>query len=251
MCVANRRYGRSLMSITHVSEDFKRQFLALVHGLLPVDGTRFYIYVPWVQLVQDTASDGQLDQMVGDYARKFWAVDPMHPSRFEEKQTVVISNSTIMEDAAWRETEIFKDFYQPNGYFHNCDMFLRQKDRIVAVLTLVRKDVAQPFTAREIELLNQVQPFVEYTLGAIYVPSRVHNRSSLTAEYRLTAREVDVVEIATTGVSNKVLCKHLNISLPTLRTHMQNIYAKMAVRSNAELISKLGRVDLAITPASL
>ena len=232
------------MNISHISDDFKRELLALVHRLVPVDGTRFYIYVPWVQLKQDTASDGQLDQMVEDYARKFWALDPMHPSRFEEKQTVVISNSTIMEDSAWRETEIFKGFYRPNGYFHNCDIFLKQKDRIVAVLSLVRKNADQPFTPREIELLNQVQPFVEYSLGAIYVSNRVHNRSSLSAEYRLTAREVDVVEIAMTGVSNKVLCKHLDISLPTLRTHMQNIYTKTNVRSNAELISKLGRVDL-------
>ncbi|CAN7609440.1 LuxR C-terminal-related transcriptional regulator [Duganella sp. LjRoot269] len=236
------------MDISHVSDEFKRELLALVNGLLPADGTRFYIYVPWAQLKQDTASDGQLDQMVGDYARKFWALDPMHPSRFEETGTVVISNSTIMEDAAWRETEIFKGFYQPNGYFHNCDIFLRQKDRIVAVLTLVRKRADQPFTAGEIALLRQVQPFVEYALGAIYVPSRVHNRASLSAEYRLTPREIDVVEIAATGVSNKVLCKHLAISLPTLRTHIQNIYTKMGVRSNAELIAKLGRVDLAITP---
>jgi DNA-binding CsgD family transcriptional regulator len=64
----------------------------------------------------------------------------------------------------------------------------------------------------------------------------------LSAEYGLTAREMDVVEIALTGAGNKILSKHLGISLPTLRTHLQRIFAKVGVRSNAELISRLMRV---------
>ncbi|MEP7299407.1 MAG: LuxR C-terminal-related transcriptional regulator [Burkholderiales bacterium] len=63
-------------------------------------------------------------------------------------------------------------------------------------------------------------------------------------QFRLTARELDVVEIAMTGVSNKVLCKHLEISLPTLRTHIQSIYTKVGVRSNAELIARVGGVKI-------
>jgi DNA-binding CsgD family transcriptional regulator len=45
-----------------------------------------------------------------------------------------------------------------------------------------------------------------------------------------------------TGAGNKVLSKHLGISLPTLRTHLQRIFAKVGVRSHAELISRLMRV---------
>jgi DNA-binding CsgD family transcriptional regulator len=93
-----------------------------------------------------------------------------------------------------------------------------------------------------VQILNQVQPFIEYSLNKIHISNRVHNRSSLCAEYGLTAREMDVVEIALTGVGNKVLSRHLGISLPTLRTHLQRIFAKLGVRSNAELISRLVRV---------
>ena len=230
------------MTTSQVSEDFRRELFALIHRMLPVDGIRFYVYVPWAELKQDRASDEHLDQMVVAYSKSFWAVDPMHPSRFEETPTVVVSNSLLMDDASWQETDIYRGFYLPNGYFHNCDIFFKQKDRIVAVLSLVRKDAHQPFTPTELEALNRIQPFIQYSLEAIYVPHRVHNRSSLAAEFQLTARELDVVEIAMSGASNKVLCRHLGISLPTLRTHMQNIYMKTQVRSNSELISKLGRM---------
>lgn len=229
------------MSDADVFDEFQQALFGLVRRLLPSDGTRFFIYVPWAQLKQEAGSDSHIDFMAREYARKFWEVDPMHPSRFEREQTLVVSNSMIMPDADWRKTVMFKEFYRPNGYFHNCDMFFRQNDRIVAVLSLVRRKANRPFTAREVEILNQVQPFVEYSLGKIYISNRVHNRSSLSEAYGLTAREMDVVEIALTGVGNKVLSHHLGISLPTLRTHLQRIFAKVGVRSNAELISKLMR----------
>lgn len=224
------------------AEEFQQALFALVHPLLPADGIRFLIYVPWAQLKQEVGSDAQIDRMAQEYARSFWEVDPMHPSRFEDQEVVVISNSMIMDDIAWRETVIYREFYRPHGYFHNCDMFLKQNGRIVAVLSLVRKRADEPFTAREVELLARLQPFIEYALGKSYVSERVHNRASLSAEYGLTAREMDVVEIALTGASNKILSKHLGISLPTLRTHLQNIFTKVGVRSNAELISRLARV---------
>ncbi|UJW82620.1 helix-turn-helix transcriptional regulator [Hydrogenophaga sp. SL48] len=228
---------------TDVSDDFKRALFALVHRLMPVDGIRFFIYVPWAQLQQDSASHAQLDTMLRQYAETWWEVDPMHPSRFEDRDTVVVSNSMLMSDDEWRQSTIYTGFYQPSGYFHDCDVFFRQQGRIVAVLSMVRRDPAQPFSPAEVASLNQIQPFVEYSLGAIHVASRVISRTSLSARFHLTARELDVVEIAVTGISNKALCRHLGISLPTLRSHVQNIYAKVGVRSSSELIAKLAPIQ--------
>lgn len=229
-------------SNTDVSDDFKRALFALVHRLMPVDGIRFFIYVPWAQLQQDSASHRQLDTMLRQYAETWWELDPMHPSRYEDQDSVVVSNTMLMSDADWCQSGIYTGFYQPNGYFHNCDVFFRQQGRIVAVLSLVRRDPAQPFTDAEVASLNQVQPFVEFSLSAVHVASRVISRTSLAARFHLTARELDVVEIAVTGVSNKALCRHLGISLPTLRSHVQNIYAKVGVRSSSELIARLAPI---------
>ncbi|MEP7299408.1 MAG: hypothetical protein ABI702_24750 [Burkholderiales bacterium] len=106
---------------------------------MPADGIRFFIYVRWAQLKQDSASHSELDQMVARYIETYWAVDPMHPSRFEDSDTAVISNPMVMSDAEWRASEIFVGIYQPNGYAHSCDVFFQQQGRIVAVLSLVRR----------------------------------------------------------------------------------------------------------------
>lgn len=226
-----------------VSDEFKRALFALVHRLMPVDGIRFFIYVPWAQLQQDSASHAQLDTMLRQYTETWWAHDPMHPSRYEDQDTAVVSSSLLMPDDEWRRSSIYTGFYQPNGYFHNCDVFFRQQGRIVAVLSLVRRDSDQPFTEAEVAQLTQIQPFVEFSLGAIHVSSRVISRTSLADRFHLTARELDVVEIAVTGVSNKVLCRHLGISLPTLRSHVQSIYAKVGVRSSPELMARLAPIQ--------
>ncbi|MDB4512118.1 helix-turn-helix transcriptional regulator [Arenicella sp.] len=220
-------------------EDFQQELFSLIKRMLAIDGCRFNVYVPGINLNQEIASSSEVDKMVKDYNESHWNHDPLHPSKYEDKDTVVITNSMLMTDFSWQKTEIFKTFFKPHGYFHNCDVFFRQQDRIIAVLSLIRKDPARMFADQEVELLKKIQPFIQYSLSKVYLPKRVHDRKSLASKYKLTARELDVVELALTGASNKVLVKHLNISLPTLRTHMQNIYTKVGVHSSSELISTL------------
>lgn len=220
-------------------EEFQAQLFKLCSSLFSLDGVRFDIYVPKANLDYYIGSDGEIDLMSEGYKRQFWECDPMHPSLFEGKGTVVVTNSMLMTDYAWQKTQIYKELFKPHNYFHNADVFFRQNGVIIAVLTLLRKDPAKMFTDHEVELLKKVQPFIEYCLKKVYLPKRIHNRESLSKEFSFTARELDVVELALTGASNKVLVRQLKISLPTLRTHMQNIYSKVGVHSSSELISTL------------
>jgi DNA-binding CsgD family transcriptional regulator len=224
---------------TKLPAEFEQKLFELINDLICVDGLRFNIYVPGIKLYQEIASDDDIDQMVKDYSIEYWACDPMHPSNFEHTERLVVTNSEMMTDFAWQKTEIFKNFFSPHGIFHNADVFFRQQDKIIAVLTLLRSDPSQRFNAKEVGLLNSIQPFIQFSLQNIYLPKRTHDRESMSNEFGLTAREVDVLELALTGASNKILVDQLKISLPTLRTHLQNIYTKTGVHSLSELIFKV------------
>jgi len=220
-------------------EEFQNELFQLTARLVPADGMRFNVYVPRVDLNLEVSSDETTQTMTQQYARKFWLIDPMHPTLFDESDTIVLSNTMLMTDSEWVETEIYKKFYEPNGMFHNVDVFFRDNERIFAVLTLIRADRENPFCEREVNRLKMIQPFVQFTLNQIYVSERIHDRTTLGDKFELTPRELDVVELALTGASNKILVDQLKVSLPTLRTHLQNIYTKVGVHSNSELISKL------------
>lgn len=220
-------------------EEFQEKLLKLCSSLLPLDGMRFDIYLPQANLDYHIGSDGEIDSMNEGYKSEYWECDPMHPSLFEGKDTIVITNSMLMTDFAWQKTRMYKEFFKPHSYFHNADVFFRQNGVIIAVLTLLRKDPAKMFTDQEVSLLKKIQPFIEYCLKKVYLPKRIYDRESLSEEFGFTARELDVVELALTGASNKILVKQLKISMPTLRTHMQNIYSKVDVHSSTELIAIL------------
>lgn len=53
----------------------------------------------------------------------------------------------------------------------------------------------------------------------------------------LTTRERSVVKMILTGHSSNAIALNLGISLPTVKTHRRNIYAKLHISSQAELFS--------------
>jgi DNA-binding CsgD family transcriptional regulator len=51
----------------------------------------------------------------------------------------------------------------------------------------------------------------------------------------LTPREMEVAQLAAQGKRNSEIARDLHISVRTVETHLANIYAKLNVRSRAEL----------------
>ncbi|MCP4137691.1 MAG: response regulator transcription factor [bacterium] len=56
-------------------------------------------------------------------------------------------------------------------------------------------------------------------------------------EYDLTAREGEIVELLIRGCSNNEISEELSISLPTVKTHIHNIFKKTSCGSRTELLS--------------
>jgi DNA-binding CsgD family transcriptional regulator len=55
----------------------------------------------------------------------------------------------------------------------------------------------------------------------------------------LTAREATMAQFVAAGLSNKQLCRELDISLPTVKTHLLSVFRKMGIRSRTELAAKV------------
>lgn len=55
---------------------------------------------------------------------------------------------------------------------------------------------------------------------------------------QITARENDVLKLLLSGFSNKEIAGKLSLSTETIKVHRRNIYAKLNIKSQAELFSR-------------
>ena len=55
---------------------------------------------------------------------------------------------------------------------------------------------------------------------------------------KLTEREAEVLSYLTKGYANKEIADRMAITVPTVRTHLRNIYEKLHVRSRTEAAVK-------------
>lgn len=57
-------------------------------------------------------------------------------------------------------------------------------------------------------------------------------------EYMLSVREKDILQCLVNGDSYKMIADHCNISMGTVRSHINNIYKKLHINSKSEAVAK-------------
>ena len=71
---------------------------------------------------------------------------------------------------------------------------------------------------------------------ANYIGKLMEERKKAGAKIGLTARELEIIRLSCDGLAPADIAEKLHISVHTVNNHKQNIYAKMGVGSNAEML---------------
>jgi DNA-binding CsgD family transcriptional regulator len=217
---------------------FQRESLDLIHGLLPLSSSGFYL------VGADMRHRGvvlrNLDpEIERDYATKYGDIDPLNPALFAHTDVRVACIDEQVNETELLASDYYLKFMKPAKHRHVADMFFRHGSDIIAVLTMLRDESAGRFSDQELMLLRQLQPFLEYTLNAVYMPKRYRQRETVQQHYKLTDRELDVLELIVAGASNKVIARELDLGLATVKTHVQHIFQKVEVPSRTALSAQI------------
>jgi DNA-binding CsgD family transcriptional regulator len=148
------------------------------------------------------------------------------------------------------DSEFIRDFARPLGLHSGLSPFRPAWPR---VLSLQRSRESPPFTARDCEILDIINGHMHNYLSlldrcetdhggpsAAYgrdsaERSRAALRSALKAAFRLSDRELELLEGLCEGLSNKALAKNLFISERTVKAHLSSIFRKTGCQSRLEL----------------
>ncbi len=66
----------------------------------------------------------------------------------------------------------------------------------------------------------------------------LQNHKAPAIDFKLTARELEILALLVQGLSYKMIASRCFISLPTVNTHIQHIYEKLQVNSVVEAVIK-------------
>jgi LuxR family maltose regulon positive regulatory protein len=93
---------------------------------------------------------------------------------------------------------------------------------------------------------RELPPFVGSLLSQLdarYAGDGAAQPSSRVSD-PLTARERDVLEMISQGLSNKRIARVLEISPETVKSHVKHVFLKLAVGTRAEAVSRAGLLGL-------
>ena len=68
--------------------------------------------------------------------------------------------------------------------------------------------------------------------------------TSLISQFELSKRELEILSLMAEGHSNEEIAEKIFVSLSTVKTHNQNIFAKLDVKRRTQAIDKAKRLNL-------
>ena len=152
----------------------------------------------------------------------------------------------------FRRSEYYRTYFARAGILDEVGYIVPIGERAFVNLSLSR---ARPprFPPRALALLAAAAPLVtalvtRHWRGAAATPpgapveARAERVERVLAEFggeRLTAREREVLHLVVHGHSVKSAARALDISIDTIKLHRRNVYTKLGVASQAELLARL------------
>jgi DNA-binding CsgD family transcriptional regulator len=179
------------------------------------------------------APDGILPipRSVRDAHLRLQAQDPFLPSRRTLGRAV--RQSDLLTTAEFHRLDLYQEVGRPLGIEYSMQLWLMGNDQIVGGFGFDTQ--AHDFSDRDRAVLDFLAPDL----------LRLHRRAASRAPFpgetdaiaTLTQRELEIVRLVAGGLTNAEIARTLFISPGTVRKHLDNVYARLGVRSRAAAVA--------------
>ena len=133
---------------------------------------------------------------------------------------------------------VSKDFTSPQ--------FNRKVSESLRELSTIRDEAA--IRSRCKDLFSDEDGFVADDVAS-YIVNLMEERTREVKKLGLTARELEVIHLSREGLSASDIADRLHVSVYTVKNHKQNIYLKMDVRNNAEMLRLADQLGISYNSA--
>ncbi|MCO7613364.1 LuxR C-terminal-related transcriptional regulator [Pseudomonas chlororaphis] len=181
---------------------------------------------------RDFSLYGMPEPMHQAYLQRYRHYDPLQPRHCAAAGRPVLSLHMGMAHQGRHATEVYQGFLQRHGVLDVVEILARDGERPIAGLSLLRDNALGHFSVDELGTLHALQGLLEIAALAPY--SQVDQRLA-----NLTPREREIAWLLRDGADNKTIARRLDLGLPTVKTHLINLFRKVGVGNRTELVSSL------------
>ncbi len=197
-----------------------------------------YAVGPELKIKHFLAGNADADERC-DYEHHFFALDPLAPERCLSEGRHVARLRDLMRADLPAHEEYRRCFLARHAIVDALEIFIRSDAGLTVGCSLLRHESEAQFSPEECRRAGELKPLGDFALSQTF-PERQVSLEVISRRFPfLTAREIMLVQLVAVGLNNKQLCRELNISLPTVKTHLLNTFRKMGVTSRTELAAKI------------
>lgn len=210
---------------------FGQQCLRTFSHFVPASLAAFYRIDEQLQAV-DFQLLGMQPPMHSAYLDHYRHLDPLKPVACIDTALPVVSLHEGMQRQAAASNHEYQGFLSRHSVVDVVEIIVRADELPVAGISLLRTAEIGAFRAQELADLLPLQGLMQLAAPKLQSPS---NRQL----NQLTRREHEIALLLREGASNKVLARNLDLGLPTIKTHLLNLFRKVGVSSRTELVAVL------------
>ncbi len=169
-----------------------------------------------------------------DYLRHYRDYDPLQPRHCLASASPVVPLRQGIARQPAEDSALYQGFLRRHGICDVVEVLAHAHQRPVAALSLLRDARLGAFSDQELRQLRALHGLMELAAQACATPTASAERLQ-----GLTPREREIALLLRDGVSNKCLAQCLGLGLPTVKTHLLNLFRKTGARSRIELVKRL------------
>lgn len=122
------------------------------------------------------------------------------------------------------------------------------QDIFIGVLYLENNITTEVFTSEKVDMLRTLSNQMAYIKKLRYFIEKENDNTkpevAVTLVDPLTTRELEVLQLIASGMSNKEIANSLGVTVSTTKTHIINIYGKLGVNRRVQAVSSARNLGL-------
>lgn len=210
---------------------FGQQCLRTFSHFVPASLAAFYRIDDQLQAV-DFQLLGMQPPMHSAYLDHYRHLDPLKPVSCIDAALPVVSLREGMRRQTAASNHEYQGFLTRHLVVDVVEIIVRADHQPVAGISLLRTAELGAFSVHELDSLLPLH-------GLMQLAAPTLQSASNRLLDQLTRREHEIALLLRDGASNKVLARQLDLGLPTIKTHLLNLFRKVGVSSRTALVSVL------------